>query len=82
MNSYTYCICLSYIIYTFVITCFDFEMDLNISHSICRVAEYIPPRPLFPKRTNGAQRVSIANNYVIPYSQLIRSLYLRSVFNK
>ena len=23
-----------------------------------RVAEYIPPRPLFPKRTDGAQRVS------------------------
>lgn len=22
-----------------------------------RVAEYIPPRPLFPKRTDGAQRV-------------------------
>lgn len=24
-----------------------------------RVAEYIPPRPLFPKRTDGAQRVMI-----------------------
>lgn len=24
-----------------------------------RVAEYIPPRPLFPKRTDGAQRVGI-----------------------
>jgi hypothetical protein len=24
-----------------------------------RVAEYIPPRPLFPKRTDGAQRVII-----------------------
>ena len=25
---------------------------------LCRVAEYIPPRPLFPKRTDGAQRVN------------------------
>ena len=24
-----------------------------------RVAEYIPPRPMFPKRTDGAQRVSL-----------------------
>ena len=31
----------------------------NVLVYVRRVAEYIPPRPMFPKRTDGAQRVSL-----------------------
>ena len=40
------------------ISCFIILSCLNSVFLHFRVAEYIPPRPLFPKRTDGAQRVS------------------------
>ena len=41
-----------------------------------RVAEYIPPRPLFPKRTDGAQRVSFSWIQMFSIFYILQNLWL------
>ena len=57
---------------TQLLTSFIFTFILTFQLSFFyRVAEYIPPRPLFPKRTDGAQRVIIKDYHIYLFDTTI-----------